>query len=663
MSSKRDLHTLFIKHDTDFGTLSKKALSEVILKIIFFQNGGTRIGQIKTELSTVIAGNVSDMMITESLKILEKGEKILQSRGKFSINPKIKTKLEKSANANRELQDRVFAKYLSGSQTPIETLKAWFKDALILFFENFSMEWFNHLTQNGKLSPKKIDNNVSYAIDQIIIQYSDRILEADKAWLKINFIKFYESDEYDENMMFWNFGMSMFSSRLITARNYADKISIETYKNGSFLLDTNILMILDLEAHEFGQSFNSLDKILQRLNIKTTYLHITGEEYKRAILGRKADTLHVFDSYDEEVLMTTKCPFVKTALARGCKTTEDVERMFDTLMDIPKSISSLTKIEKIDFRELEEVVERGCKDDELKKKINDICLKRLNRDKSENPKTHDAGLIHGVNYLRKSEPTWILTIDGTIKMFAIENVVRAESEIAIGLDALIAMFAVNNGGVDVDSSDFAPLFKSLIKNSLIPEDHVFDVRDLAFILSTNLRINDLESHKVIEIANEVRRMRITGQDDNDISLYLRREIEGQKLSIVSDLGKAKLSEGVARSAREKAEKERDVAYTAIRNNRRGELRDKYDRELRIGRILFFSIPTIIAVVLFFILKYAVPLSSNLSQFIVGCSVEFIFGIAPLWFINNRLVRKYSEYVTQIESLIEKEIIEAKRNVD
>ena len=47
MSSKRELHTLFIKHDTDFRTLSKKALSEVILKIILFQKGGTKINQIK----------------------------------------------------------------------------------------------------------------------------------------------------------------------------------------------------------------------------------------------------------------------------------------------------------------------------------------------------------------------------------------------------------------------------------------------------------------------------------------------------------------------------------------------------------------------------------------------------------------------------------------
>ena len=53
MSNKRELHTLFIKHDTDFKTLSKKALSEVILKIILFQNGKTGLIQIKSGLNSL----------------------------------------------------------------------------------------------------------------------------------------------------------------------------------------------------------------------------------------------------------------------------------------------------------------------------------------------------------------------------------------------------------------------------------------------------------------------------------------------------------------------------------------------------------------------------------------------------------------------------------
>lgn len=660
MSNKRDLHTLFIKHDTDFRTLSKKALSEVILKIILFQYSGTTMNQIKAELSSVIKGNVSDELISESLRILDRDEKIYSRKGKFLIHPKISHQLDASVNENNSLQERVFTKYLSGGQTNLSVLKDWFQDTLILFFENFSMEWFNHLAHKGKFSPKVIDNNVSSAIDDVVLRYNGQLILEDIPWLKSQFMKFYISEEFDENMMFWNFGMSLFSSRLITAQNYADKTSIDTYKNGCFILDTNILMILDLEGHAMSQSFESLDKILNILNIKTKYLHISRQEYLRALAGRKADTIHVFESFDLEVLLATKCPFVQTALKRGCRNTVDIEQMFDSLYELPSSISSLTKIELIDYQELETEIQSGCEDENLKTKINDIHFKRLKRDKRDAPKTHDAGLIYGVNFLRRSEPTWILTSDGTLKTYAIENILRNETEIAIGLDVLIAMFAVNSGGVDVDSSDFAPLFKSLIKNSLIPEDHIFDVRDLAFILSTDLRINDLESEQVVEIASAVRRMRIAGVEDDEISLFLRREIEGRKLGMVKDLSQARSSEAIANVRKEQAERERDQAYNSLRERRKGELRDEYDRTLRNDRIKFFILPTVIATILFFVVKLFVPDQSSLNQFIVGCAVESVFGLLPLWPINKRLTKKYSEYVTNIDSKIELEILEMRK---
>jgi hypothetical protein len=38
---KRELHTLYIKHDSQFKTLSKIALSQLILKIVYIKGDGT----------------------------------------------------------------------------------------------------------------------------------------------------------------------------------------------------------------------------------------------------------------------------------------------------------------------------------------------------------------------------------------------------------------------------------------------------------------------------------------------------------------------------------------------------------------------------------------------------------------------------------------------
>ena len=75
----------------------------------------------------------------------------------------------------------------------------------------------------------------------------EHLNEEDKKWLKEQFVKFIDSDDAEDNLLFWYYGISMFSSRLITARNYADGITIDMFRDSKFILDTNILMILDLE--------------------------------------------------------------------------------------------------------------------------------------------------------------------------------------------------------------------------------------------------------------------------------------------------------------------------------------------------------------------------------------------------------------------------------
>ncbi len=44
---KRELHTLYIKHDNQFKTLSKIALSQLILKIVHIKGDGTSLRQIE----------------------------------------------------------------------------------------------------------------------------------------------------------------------------------------------------------------------------------------------------------------------------------------------------------------------------------------------------------------------------------------------------------------------------------------------------------------------------------------------------------------------------------------------------------------------------------------------------------------------------------------
>jgi hypothetical protein len=655
---KRELHTLYIKHDSQFQTLSKIALSQLILKIVYLKGDGTLMRQIEAELNMVLTSSVSKRDVEDAIRLLVKARKLHVKSNRHFIHNEYKAEITEEVEKNKNLLSKILNKYFSKSESNKAVIENWFNDAVICFFEKYSFEWFQQVAYKGKNGSNSVPN-IHEILDNTLLNNKD-IKSDDKEWIKLQFIKFIDSDDADDNLLFWYYGISMFSSRLITARNYADGITIEIFKDSKFILDTNILMILDLEEHELSTSLESLETILEQLNITPVYLNTTREEYLRAMDWRRTETIKVFENYDIKVLQSSDCPFIQTALRRGCSNGEDVKRMFETLMDMPRMFNDSLSIECYDYAELSEAIEIGQQNNELKTAINETYKSRTKRDKREKPLAHDAGVISGAQFIRKGEKCWIITSDSIMKRYAIENCLRDENEIAVGLDVIIGLMAVNSGGTTIEASNFAPLFKNLIKYSLVPESEAFEVKDLAFILRTNIKINELPNDKVIEVAKKVKRLRVSGEDEEDVALFLRRFIEGDTIGMVKEVEDALSKESIAKTKRDEAEKERDVAYNELRERRRGELRDKYDTNLRNNRIKMIGIPLLLGTIVFLIIKYGLSDQSDLVQYLIGCSVELIFGLLPLIPINKKLVRRHSEYVSAINRIVENEILELKK---
>jgi hypothetical protein len=655
---KRELHTLYIKHDSQFKTLSKIALSQLILKIVYLKGDGTLFKQIEAELNTVLSSPVSKKDVENAIKVLVRARKLHIKANRHFIHTDYKDEITKEVECNKNLLSKTIDKYFSKAESSRDDIENWFNDAVICFFEKFSFEWFQQITYKGKNGSNAVQN-IRELLDNSLLNNND-IKQDDKDWLKTQFIKFVDSEDSDDNLLFWYYGISMFSSRLITARNYADGMTIEMFRNSKFILDTNILMILDLEEHELSTSLQSLETILAQLEISPVYFNTTRDEYVRAMNWRRTETIKVFENFSLNILKSSDCPFIQTALRRGCRTGKDVERMFETLMDVPSLFNENLRINCYDYDELSREIEIGQQNVGLKASINETYKKRTKRDKRERPLSHDAGVISGAQFLRKGEKCWIVTSDSVLKRFAIEHCIRDENEIAVGLDVVIGLMAVNSGGTSIDASNFAPLFKNLVKYSLVPESNAFEVKDLAFILRTNIKINELPNEKVIEVAKEVKKLRVAGEEEESVALYLRRFIEGETTVMVKEVEEALNKESIAKSKRDEAEKQRDIAYNEIRERRRSELRDRYDASLRNNRLLLFLIPLIMGSIAFLAIKYGLQDASALIQYLIGCSVELIFGILPLIPLNKRLVRKHSEYVDGINRIVENEILELKK---
>ncbi len=552
------LHSVYIKHDTAFKSLTKRALAQIILKVVF-QHGkkGLSTNNLRDKIHSITGMKFTVSDIMDAVTRLKDEKKLTIKNGRHYIKHSHLSIINRAVQESEELHGNVLEYWFSKSKAYTEqkgkdVIRDWFENLLIEFFKEYSRDWINDLKSSKRLGSKKMPN-----IERIVDSSFRRttILKEDYEWLKKQFISFIESERKEDGTLLWVYGSSMFSSTLLTARNYADDFGLEIFKNSDFILDTNILMILELEGFDLSYAIKSIEASFQKLNITPKYFHISKQEYLRAIGPKQDATIASLEKYDFEIIKESDCAFVRTAIRRQCVEVDDFKRFFQEISTPPEKFGELLPLICEDYKELNNAIEAGENNDTIKKDINRIYNGRTRRHKRERPKQHDAGLLAGASFIKKTKKCWILTRDGTLREYAFEKAFRDDNPIAIGLDSLIQMLAINSGGVELSSTEFAPLFSRLVKASLMPERDTFEMEDLYFIDKTRIQISELDNDKIIEVAKKVNRLRLKGTSDDDIVLEIQRMFQGSVSDISAEVEGLKAEKDQLSREKERKEKE------------------------------------------------------------------------------------------------------------
>ena len=563
------LNSVLIKHDNSFKSLTKIALAQIILKIVYEQNNGIIVSSIKHKLEEYVGSSFRIQDIEDALTHLKNSKKLNHKANKYYIFESYKSEFDNSVRESENLHKNVIKYWFSNSETfksdnGNDKVHKWFNRLLVVFFKEYRYDWINDLRK------KRVSGNrKSFNIDKILTNCFEKsdINDRDKSWFLEQFKKFLESDRTDDNGLLWYYGASMFSSTLLTANNYADEFSLEMFRDSNFILDTNILMTIGLEGQELYYSFQPIEEIFKTLNITPIYFYITKEEYRKAIARKRQATGKTLDVFGYDVVKQSGCGIIATAIKRRCQTEEDFNRFFDELEKIPDVLYSDVKINLEDYKELAEEIEKGQFDENIIEKINKININRIKRPKSKNVLSHDAGLVSGAFYLNnRCKKSWILTKDGTIREYANENAIRNDNPIAIGLDSFIQIMAINSGNIKNSTENFAPLFAKIIQFSLLPEKDVFKVEDLYFILDTKIEIEKMKKTDIVEIAKSVNKLRVQNKPDDEIILEVRRffqkkEVDYEAEKLKTETENFELSENNKRTSRQRDNLDRELVDT------------------------------------------------------------------------------------------------------
>jgi hypothetical protein len=600
------LNSVLIKHDNNFKSLTKIALSQIILKIIYENTvHGIVAKSIKSKIEEYVGVSLNNQDIDTALGHLKNENKINSKSNKYYISELFKGTLDSAVKESESLHKDIISHWFSKSETFQKEngeakIYQWFNKLIINFFKEYRYDWINDLKNQrvgGKRKQLNIDRILSHSFNKSEIE------ESDIEWIAIQFSKFIESNRKEDNELLWFYGASMFSATLLTARNYADDFTLEIFKDSNFILDTNILMTIGLEGHELYYAFEPIENIFKSLNITPLYFYITKEEYRRAIGRKRQATNSTLEHFGYDVVKETGCGIIATAIRRQCYTKEDFNRFFDELEDIPNVIYSMLPIKFEDYLELNNVIEKGQYDDDTLEKINKINYNRLGRHKSKNVLAHDSGLVQGAMFLKKDKKTWILTKDGTIREYANENILRNDNPIAIGLDSFIQMMAINNGNIQNSTTNFAPLFAKIIQFSLLPEKNIFKAEDLEFILDTKIGIESLKKNDIIEVARNVNKLRVQHKPDDDIALEVRRYFQKKKDDYESENIRKDTVLYESEESKKRTVRERDNLDNELFTTKYYTEKNKVKRKVLFNWFKFIGIPLLVLIIILMVNQF------------------------------------------------------------
>lgn len=654
---KKGLQTIYLRVDSASKSLTKRALSQLLLKIIYSFSTPPTKDLVVNELNSILGTKINSDKIDTAIELLLTERKITEKSDTFILSQAKKENIDIAIAEFENRQKRIIEKYFNPISTPHNIISQWFEEVTIEFFNEYSSEWVSDLclTTNGAIKNKH--QGIKVILD-LVTEENKNVFEQDKEWLKKQYIKFLQSYDSDVSSILWDYGTSRFSSSLIIANTSADPITIEEFTNAKCILDTNILMYLDLERGRFAESFKSMENIFLNLNIAPIYFHITRDEFIRTMDHKRKDIIKVVENYSKEVAEATGDPFLQTAIHRGCEKIEDYEEFFNQQMDIPSIFSELLEIKVHDYESIEQAILSGQKNDKLKERINNVYKKKYRFNKRKNALLHDAGLISGAEFLRKEEKCFILSRDTSINEVALENPVINEMPIAIGLNTLINLLAIDNGGTDIDPTNCAPLFASIIKLALIPERDVFKPEDLSRMLDIETQIGNLPSDEVIDIAKEFHHNTITGVSEEETSLQVNRRFQRAKLELKSDLEKSKTETHFEKEEKEKYIKLSDKAMQKLRLQYTGDLQDDYDKELLRNRVVIFGLLPLVTIIITVFIIYIKITNSERPwlEYIIGVALNIVaWLLTDFLYLDKRVVSKYSDRVNKISEKVEEKI--------
>ena len=233
---------------------------------------------------------------------------------------------------------------------------------------------------------------------------------------------------------------------------------------------------------------------------------------------------------------------------------------------------------------------------------------------------------------------------------------------ALRVDTLINMLAINNGGDTFDAADYRPLFANIIRLGLIPRKDTFRQTELYQLSQMNGRIVDLPAEEVRNIAKEMHKRFLEGESEENIRRDLNELVTKGEIAAKDEVRKAQ--ERIDYESRQKehyqteSKKDREKLVQTVRN----QVEIDYDKETRNKRIWFWALLTVVAIGLALLAAYLIrkstPDGTLIESLLIGFGGSAILEMVVGFIVQAKMIKNRQKNRTRaIEDELARRLLE------
>ena len=631
------IKSLYLRLDANTSTLTRSAIGQILVKIIY--SLGRLVSKEEVFKAYAQLNNINKADENQLLEILEElvNKDIRKRDGKYYLSTNKKEKIKKSLEQAEDRKNEIVDNYFSNTFSDRNIIEDWLQDVTIKFFECYSDEWISDLL-TGHKTVSRSETSIKDLIGKRTFNNS-RLDKRDKQILPKKFFDFINDNKGVVNDYLWDYGTSAFAAKLIRNQNGVDSLTIDSFKNSTCILDTNILLFISLESR-FKDGIVALEKVFQSLNVDVAYLYIILKEYQAKVSCQKDMTMRNLDKYGYDIASMPNDDFTNSAKELLCKTLDDYERFFDEKAKIPSKVHDILPIKLLDNdKELVEVIEKAQKDNNKISELNGLFRDLTGHDKKQNALVHDIGLLKGTEHLRKSGKFFVVSEEVCVNLYSKRQPLSDNLPLAIRIDTLINVLAANNDGDTFKASDYVPLFANIVRAGLIPDKDTFRQEELYDLYDMDEQVAQLPSDKIKDIVLEMHELLLKGTDEKVLSRELKSKITKGKIKVVSDLNDTRHALSFSERERERQEREKNLAINALKETLTEEIGKKYDKETNKlvlkYRFCYPGICILVSLLIVMLFVFNTNTVGSFLSFVISLGVNFVFG----WYCNVKLLKK------------------------